>query len=291
MRARALLFDAAGALRAPWRIVAFLAAAVAALVVLGNVVAPVVAGTAWFVAREALVVYPWVFLGALLLAHVAAFRVARAGEGWATVGLGGAAARPATLLQGFAIGVLAIGLPSLVLAAVGWLRFEPGGAGSVAGAVVRLLVVLAPAALWEELLARGYPFSVLWRAAGLPAAVLLTSVVFGLLHLQNEGASLFAVGQVVFAGVWLAGVLVATGSLYAAWTAHLGWNWTMAALLHTPVSGIRFETPGWRLTDAGPDWATGGAWGPEAGLGATLGMATSLIYLFARQPRREETLA
>ena len=65
----------------------------------------------------------------------------------------------------------------------------------------------------------------------------------------------------------------------------------MAALLHTPVSGIRFEAPGWRLTDAGPDWATGGAWGPEAGLGATLGMAASLIYMFARQPRREETMA
>ena len=291
MRARALVFDPDGALRAPWRLLAFLAAAVVALVVLFGTVAPIVTGTAWFVAREALVVYPWIFLGALLLAHVAAFRVGRAGEGWATVGLGAAAARPPVLLRGFAVGVLAIAVPTLLLTALGWLRVEPGEAGSVAGALARLLVVLAPAALWEELLARGYPFSVIRRAAGLPAAAVLTSLAFGLLHLQNEGANLFAVGQVVFAGVWLAGVLVATGSLYAAWMAHLGWNWTMAAVLHTPVSGIRFEAPGWRLTDAGPDWATGGAWGPEAGLGATLGMAASLIYLFARQPRREETMA
>ena len=291
MSARALVFAPDGALRAPWRLLAFLAAALVALVVLFNTVAPIVTGTAWFVARESVVVYPWVFLGALLLAHVAAFRVGRAGEGWTTVGLGAAAARPRTLLGGFLVGVLAILVPALLLAALGWLRPEPGDGGSVAGALVRLLVVLAPAALWEELLARGYAFSVIWRAAGLPVAVGLTSLAFGLLHLQNEGANLFAVGQVVFAGVWLAGVLVATGSLYAAWMAHLGWNWTMAAVLHTPVSGIRFAAPGWRLTDAGPDWATGGAWGPEAGLGATLGMAASLIYLFARQPRREETMA
>lgn len=291
MRARALVWDLDGALRAPWRLVVFLAAALAAFVVLQGVVYPIVAGTAWFVAREALVLYPWLFLAAFLVAHLVAFRAGRAGEGWRTVGLGRAAARPATLVHGFLVGALAILLPSLGLMAACWLRPERGGEGSVAWLFLSLLVVLAPAALWEELLARGYPFAVLRRALGLPAAVLLTSIAFGLLHLQNEGANLFAVGQVVFAGVWLAGVLVATGSLYAAWTAHLGWNWTMAAVLHTPVSGIRFDAPGWRLTDAGPDWATGGAWGPEAGLGATLGMAASLIYLFARQPRREETLA
>lgn len=291
MRARALVFTPDGALRVPWRLLVFLAAALAALVVLQGAAYPLAAGSAWLGGREALVLYPWLFLGAMLAAHVVTFRAARAGESWHTVGLGRPAAGAGTLAHGFLVGALAIALPSLLLAAVGWLHFEPGGAGSAGGLLLRLLVVLAPAALWEELLARGYPFAVLRRAAGLPAAVLLTSTAFGLLHLQNEGANLFALGQVVFAGAWLAGVLVATGSLYAAWTAHLGWNWTMAAVLHTPVSGIGFDTPGWRLTDAGPDWATGGAWGPEAGLGATLGMAGSLIYLFARRDRREETTA
>ena len=151
--------------------------------------------------------------------------------------------------------------------------------------------MLAPAALWEELLVRGYAFAALRRGVGDLSAVALTSVAFGLLHLQNEGANLQAVGQVVFAGVWLCGVLLVTESLYAAWAAHLGWNWMMAAILHAPVSGLGFAVPDFRVVDAGPDWATGGAWGPEAGLGATLGMAATLIFLFARRTRREEPRA
>jgi hypothetical protein len=63
--------------------------------------------------------------------------------------------------------------------------------------------------------------------------------------------------------------------------AHFAWNWTMAVLFHTAVSGIRMESPGYRYVDAGPDWATGGAWGPEGGVLAALGMLAGMAFLFA----------
>jgi len=75
-------------------------------------------------------------------------------------------------------------------------------------------------------------------------------------------------------------MVVVTGSLYAATAAHLAWNWIMAAVLHVPVSGLAFETPDYRLVDAGPDWVTGGSWGPEAGAGAMLGLSAALAYLY-----------
>ena len=52
---------------------------------------------------------------------------------------------------------------------------------------------------------------------------------------------------------------------YAAWAAHFAWNWTMAVVFHVAVSGLPLESPGYRYVDAGPDWATGGSWGPEGG--------------------------
>jgi hypothetical protein len=59
--------------------------------------------------------------------------------------------------------------------------------------------------------------------------------------------------------------------------------------LHSDVSGIPFATPDYRVVDAGPDWATGGAWGPEGGVPAALGLVSATIYLYLRRRRREES--
>ena len=132
--------------------------------------------------------------------------------------------------------------------------------------------------------AAGFPVTMIdvsREALGPAAALLGTSVVFGLLHLGNPGASVQSTLLVVLAGLFLGGILLITGSLYAAWMAHFAWNWAMAALLHTAVSGIAVRPPDYQVVDTGPDWATGGAWGPEGGAGAALGMAGALWALVA----------
>jgi hypothetical protein len=91
--------------------------------------------------------------------------------------------------------------------------------------------------------------------------------------------------MVIVAGVFLGGVLMATGSLWAAWAAHFGWNWTMAAIFHMQVSGGGFPTPDYRVVEVGPDWLTGGGWGPEGGLAALVGMTTAMLYLRERARR------
>ncbi|HTK51644.1 MAG TPA: CPBP family intramembrane glutamic endopeptidase, partial [Gemmatimonadaceae bacterium] len=114
-----------------------------------------------------------------------------------------------------------------------------------------------------------------------------TSIAFGLLHLGNPDAGAASIVLVTLAGVFLASVVYATRSLYAAWAAHFAWNWTMAVLFHTAVSGFPLEAPGYRYVDAGPDWATGGAWGPEGGVPAGLGMiiGVGIAYALARRTR------
>jgi membrane protease YdiL (CAAX protease family) len=93
----------------------------------------------------------------------------------------------------------------------------------------------------------------------------------------------------MLAGFFLGSIFLATRSLYAATAAHFIWNWFMAAGLHTPVSGLPVSTPGYRVTDAGPDWLTGGSWGPEGGLAAAVGMFSILIYLHGRYLSRMES--
>jgi len=282
-----LIRDSSGALNAPLRVVLFLLLSGGCILVAQAVAFPLFAHFAASPTAQLAVVTSALTL-ALVGAHALAFKFGGWGT-WSSVGLGRQSARPRTLASALLMGCFAIGIPSLVLYLVGWFRFVPGGEGSALLSASHLALALLPAALWEELLARGFLFATLRERWGAPAALILTSVGFGLLHLGNPGANLQAVVQVSLAGFWLGGILLATGSLYAAWMAHAAWNWTMAALLHAPVSGAPFSMPGWRLVDTGPDWATGGGWGPEGGLLAVAGMAVSLIYLYSRRRSRMES--
>lgn len=207
---------------------------------------------------------------------------------WSDVALGRVAARPRAFAIGWTIGAAAIGVACAALLLAGWLRIAPSEAGSSLGAAGRITLFLVPAALAEEVLTRGYLLTVIRDRVGTWGAVGITSVAFGLLHLTNPGWTVASVAIVTMAGIFLATVRVAYDSLYAAWSAHVAWNWVMAVPLHAPVSGLRFEAPDYRTISTGPAWATGGAWGPEGGLAAALGMLACLFYLYARH-RREES--
>lgn len=280
MTARALLFTPGGALRAPWRVIGFLVATVVCGLLAVAVVAPFHA--------ELLVsgvpgLADWiVILAAAVGGHVITLRwIDR--RPWRDVWLDRVAAHPRRLIEGFLLGVFTIGLPSVALIASGWLSIEPYTPGSWAGAALRVSALLFVAALAEELIFRGYVLAVLRENLGWGPALAVTSVAFGYAHVGNPGASTRALPLVMLAGLFLGAIVALMRSLYSAWMAHFAWNWTMAVLLHIPVSGVGTETPDYRTVDTGPDWATGGPWGPEGGGGAALGMIAGLGYLIARQ--------
>jgi hypothetical protein len=200
--------------------------------------------------------------------------------------LGNGAWRWTRIGRGALLGTAAILVTAGMLWAVGALRFETMPAASIDGAAfvqdswggtaLRLLLLLGPAALWEELVFRGYLYAVAQEAAGRWVARLSSSVAFGAVHLMNPGANVRTTVVVMLAGLCLCLVRERTGSLPAAWSAHLAWNWVMAAVLHVPVSGLPFATPEYRATLSGSDWISGGAWGPEGGLVAMLVLGGSL---------------
>ena len=207
---------------------------------------------------------------------------------WSDVGLGGHAARPRVLVEGLILGGVTIGAACAALLALGWLRIIPATPGSSLLAAVRISAFLVPAALTEELVSRGYVLTAIRDATGAWPAALFTSLLFGLAHLQNPGVTVEAIVNVTLAGVFLAAVRIALDSLYAAWAAHAAWNWIMAVPFHLSVSGIAFDTPDYRTVSAGPAWATGGAWGPEGGVAAAVGLLAGLFYLYRSRRRREE---
>lgn len=231
---------------------------------------------------------PAVNLLAALVAHQVMLR-AFDKRTWSAVGLGKAEANPGILAKGLLMGIAAVGIPSLVLLASSQLRLVPSGPGSSGAAAALGIVTFLPAAFFEELMMRGYIFMVIREAAGWKSAIIVTSVVFGLLHMANPNVDPESIALVILAGFFLGAILLATGSLFAAGMAHFGWNWIMGAVMHANVSGINVPSPDFRVVDNGPDWLTGGAWGPEGGLAAGMGLVISFMYLYARRIRRLES--
>jgi membrane protease YdiL (CAAX protease family) len=280
LTARALLFRQDDALRAPWRIAVFLASTAGCALLAGLLVAPLrpaLASTGVPGLSDSIIILAAVSGGTAVTIRWIDPRPLS--EIW----LDRAAARPRRLVEGSLLGLLAIGLPAAALIGVGWLAVRPHAPGSWAAAAVRVSVLLLIAALAEELIFRGYVLAVLRETVGWVPALALTSVAFGYAHVDNPGADTRALVLVMVAGLFLGTVVAVTRSLYAAWMAHFAWNWTMAVLLHVPVSGVETETPDYRTIDAGPDWATGGRWGPEGGGAAAAGMIAGLGYLAVRR--------
>lgn len=285
MNASNILFNAERGLRAPWRILFFIVVLFVALVLAASLesAADEIAAQRGY----RLLVSEWgVAIGALAATWIVLRFVD--GKSWRFVGLDREAAAPATITFGSALGFLAIAVPSAILLLTNQLDKVQAPPGSSLAAAAISFANLLPAAFGEELLLRGYIFAVLREALGSRWTLISTSVVFGLLHMANPGADAQSVVIVMFAGFFLGSIFLATKSLYAATAAHFVWNWFMAAGLHTPVSGIPVSSPDYRVIDSGPDWLTGGAWGPEGGFAAVVGMFVVLTYLHARPLRRME---
>jgi membrane protease YdiL (CAAX protease family) len=272
----------------PWRLIVFILACAVGVMAL-RLVLPPVAGWLGRLTGTPVPAYTviWALAGGLLVGHAWTFRMVEP-RGWSYVGLGREALRPGVVAGAALLGAVAIALPSAVLLGLGWLRVVAAPEGNSLGAALGMLPLLAPAALWEELLLRGYAFAVVREAWGTWRALLVTSAIFGLLHLMNAESGPQSVALVTVAGIFLGAILVRTRSLYAAWAAHLAWNLVMAAGLHAAVSGVALAAPDYRVIDAGPDWATGGPWGPEGGLFAALAMAASTLFLLRRPRGRAE---
>ncbi len=160
--------------------------------------------------------------------------------------------------------------------------FDFIGFGMIARDFALAFVLFALAAAFEELLFRGFPFQTLLRG-GVPAAVpiILLSVFFGLVHLGNPSSTTFSTVNTILAGIWLTSAYLKTRSLWFPTALHLGWNWMMGAVFGLPVSGLKFVPhPVLLATSEAPLWLTGGGYGSEGGVAATLVLVVATVVIW-----------
>lgn len=265
-----------GARRAPWQVAVFGGTLAAAAVAFGAVGLGLIAGTpVAALARAARIPLDQLAtLGAVLVATLLTVRwVAPGTSAWAGVGLGAGTWRPVQVIVAALAGTMVVSVPTGLMLWFGAVEIVRAPANDAWWAAAwGAFTLLAPAALAEELLCRGFALSAVRDAIGARGAVVTTSLVFGALHAFNPGATTASLVAVTVAGLLLGTIRVVTGSLAAAWVAHLAINLVQAVAYHAPLSGVDLPAPGYRLESRGPAWLTGGAWGPEGGVAVVAAM-------------------
>jgi len=187
------------------------------------------------------------------------------------------------LLVGCAIGFVALAFAVLIAAAAGGLRFSLGGGDGIV-AVGRSVVSVSPllfvAALAEEAIFRGYPLQTFARARLAWVGVLVTLMFFGYVHLSNPNATPgMTFANTSLAGLWLAVGYLRTRSLWFPLGLHWSWNWALGWFFGLPVSGLNVVShPLLKGTDLGPVWLTGGNYGIEGGIAATMALAVFTVF-------------
>ncbi len=189
------------------------------------------------------------------------------------------------VLTGNVITFFQMGLIFGLEVALGWTKFEGFAwqtetASTVASGLAAWLVVFLIVGWQEELLSRGYHLQTLESGFNLFWGVLISSSIFGVLHIFNPSANWLSTLGIVLAGLFLALPYLLTRQLWLSIGLHIGWNFFEGVVFGFPVSGTdSFHLL--RHTVSGPVLWTGGAFGPEAGLLVIPALIFGSLLVFA----------
>jgi len=153
--------------------------------------------------------------------------------------------------------------------------------------MVPAIAMALSSSIYEELLFRGVLFGAVEQWLGSWAALVVSSLMFGLTHLINpqgtlEGALFIAVE----AGILLAAAYMLTRRLWMSIGFHMAWNYTQSAIFSGIVSGNDAQPGLIRSTVNGPDWLTGGSFGVESSVLALLLCTTTGIVMLVMAVKR-----
>lgn len=160
-------------------------------------------------------------------------------------------------------------------------------------AIIAYLLHYICVGIYEEMLSRGYHlrnmaegfnFGKIGPRGALLIGYILSSSIFGFLHLGNPNASWISTVNIIVAGLFLGLGYLLTGELAIPIGIHMTWNFFQGNVFGFPVSGNAPGASFIAIQQSGAEIVTGGAFGPEAGIIGLVAMLLGalLIALWVR---------
>jgi membrane protease YdiL (CAAX protease family) len=188
------------------------------------------------------------------------------------------------IIAGISIAAIMMGSIFTIAYFLNWINvksfaWESDGIPTAVMQTVIWLTIFVLVGWQEELLSRGYHLQNLADGINITWGVILSSLVFAVLHIFNPGASWISTFGILLAGLFLSLGYILTKQLWLPIGLHIGWNFFEGVVFGFPVSGM--TTYKLVLIDAiGPETWTGGEFGPEAGLLLLPAMLLGVLIMF-----------
>ncbi|MGL5694630.1 MAG: CPBP family intramembrane glutamic endopeptidase [Peptostreptococcaceae bacterium] len=186
---------------------------------------------------------------------------------------------------GFIIGIAMMALVVLILFLFGCISVEsnptqPIGFSSILPIAIILVGWIIQGGT-EEIVTRGWLMNVLGARYNITLGLIISSSLFGLLHLRNDNVNYLAILNIILVGLFYGLYVIKTNDLWGACGMHSAWNFAQGNLFGFEVSGM--DTSVGTLFDlnlVGSDFISGGAFGPEAGIGATIVLLLGIFIIY-----------
>ena len=191
-------------------------------------------------------------------------------------------------LVGAAIGLLMISLPVLASVLTGCVKITVSKSISPLILFIYLLAFILQG-MGEEALFRGYFMTSIARKHKIWIAIIVSSLMFSIFHTNNASFGIIPFINITLFGIFAAVYMLKRGSIWGVGAIHSLWNFGQGNIFGLNVSG-NGQMPSLFISEQA-DFGkilSGGDFGPEGGLGATVVLLTAILFALLMPTKKSE---
>lgn len=179
-------------------------------------------------------------------------------------------------LRGWLFGFLLVGAGALLMFLLGQIQID--GYDTRMYLFLGFILFFIIQSFAEEVVFRSFLIPMIRQHLGTLTALIISSLIFALVHLTNPNVSWPGVVNLILGGVLMGLLFLKYKNVWAPTGFHASWNFVQSAFLGFPVSGIDTYSLV-DLKETGNDYITGGAFGYEGSLISISILIIAIIYL------------
>lgn len=150
--------------------------------------------------------------------------------------------------------------------------------------------IMFTVAIIEEILVRGIIFRIVEEKLGSYISLTISAVLFGVFHLANPHGTLISAICITTAGFLFGAIFMNSRNLWMPIALHFAWNFTQSGIFGAITSGNEKTSSLLEAKIQGPEFITGGEFGPEGSIQAIIFCAAATIILLVLNHKQNKII-